>query len=38
MKAHDEPKGPTEDEEDIPILFGRILCEHLIKEGVILTK
>jgi len=36
MKARDEPNGPMEDEEDIPILFGRVLCEYLIKEGVIL--
>jgi len=36
MKARDESNGPMEDEEDIPILFGRVLCEYLIKEGVIL--
>jgi len=34
MKARDEPRGPMEDEEDRPILFGRALCEYLIKESI----
>ncbi len=36
MKARDDTKGPMEDEDGLPILFGRVLCEHLTKEGVIL--
>jgi len=35
MKARDEPKGPMEDDDGRPILFGKALCEHLTKEEVI---
>lgn len=37
MNILDDPKWrarvPMKDEDDLPILFGRVLCEYLIKEG-----
>jgi len=35
MKARDKSKGRMEDEDGLPILFGKALCEYLTKEEVI---